>query len=323
MRVKIRYVVLFSFTTFMVLTGIFVGHTAFTITEIMNGLTRSGEDMVSTIVWDVRIPRVLVSLLVGGCLGLSGVLIQLSTKSPLGDPNLFGIGGGAAVFLAMMAAGILVFGSLGIVIGSILCSVFVALLFSKLISVENISPIRIAIIGIAVGSLTIALGTSVVSHSRVFPTQILGLVSGSFTASDWISVYYLSVTLVICTISAFLLSRRFYPMILGDVLSRSLGVNPHSTRTYVMVLAGGLAGVSVYAGGLVGFVGLMSPHIARRIFGHSPSSMIIGSLWIGSLATIFADQFARLIFAPMELPVGMVTTAMGAPIMMYLALKIR
>ena len=323
MHVKIGYLVLSCLTISLILTGVFSGHANFSIVATIDGLTRSGDNVIEAIVWDVRIPRVLLSLLAGGCLGLAGVLIQLSTRSPLGDPNLFGIGGGAAVFLSIVATGLVQLGSFGIFLGCVCFSIIVALVFSRLTSADNMSPIRIAIIGIAVGSLTIALGTSVVSHSRVFPTQVIGLVSGSFTSSNWVAIYYLLVTLSLCTLVAAFLSARFYPIMLGDILSRSLGVNPQKTRTYVMALAGALAGASVYAGGLVGFVGLMSPHIARRIVGNSPLSLVLGSVWIGSVSTIFADQLARLLFAPIELPVGMVTTALGSTVMMYLALKIR
>ena len=90
-----------------------------------------------------------------------------------------------------------------------------------------------------------------------------------------------------------------------------------------MGMAAALSGASVYAGGVIGFVGLLSPHLARWIFGNSPRNLIIGSVWIGAFATVLADQLARLLFAPVELPVGMVTTLMGAPMMIYLALKIK
>lgn len=311
-------------TTSLILTGILAGPSDINLRDVFRELTSSsGDAVVKTIIWDMRIPRMFVSLLAGGCLGLAGVLIQLSTRSPLGDPNLFGIGGGAAIFLAVVAAGFLPLGHFGIFFGSICSSLLIAILLSKLISKDNLTPIRIAIIGIAVGSLTIAIGTSVISHGRVFPSQVIGLVSGSFTSSTWLTVYYLLPTLCLSLVISMIISKRFYPIMLGDVLSRSLGVNPVRTRTITMTIVAVLSGTSVYAGGLIGFVGLMSPHIARRIFGNTPLKLVIGSVWIGSITTIFADQIARLLFAPIELPVGMITTVMGAPVMMYLALRIR
>ena len=323
MNVKIRCVALLIATTLLILTGMFAGPADASIQEILNAFVRSGDTALSTILWDMRIPRVLVSMLTGACLGLAGVLIQLSTRSSLGDPNLFGIGGGAAIFLAAVAAGVVSVGNFGVFAGSVLSSLLVAAFLSFLISKENIGPIRIAIIGLAVGALTISIGTSVISHGRVFPTQIIGLVAGSFTSSNWTTVYYLVSTLVMCVIVSSIIAKRFYPIILGDILSKSLGVNPVKTRSLSMAMAAVLSGASVYAGGVIGFVGLLSPHLARWIFGNSPLNLIIGSVWIGSLTTILADQLARLLFSPIELPVGMATTLMGAPIMIYLALKIK
>ena len=110
---------------------------------------------------------------------------------------------------------------------------------------------------------------------------------------------------------------------LGDTLARSLGVNPIRTRTLAMSITGILAGASVYSGGLIGFVGLIAPHITRRLFGNNPRELILASSLIGAILTLGADQIARLLFAPAELPVGMATTILGAPVMIYLASRMK
>ncbi|MAZ60055.1 MAG: hypothetical protein CL753_06320 [Chloroflexi bacterium] len=323
MNLKIRYLSLVCLITFLILVGIFAGPTNASFEDAIHGLLFSGEGLMNTIIWDIRIPRIVVCLLVGGNLGLAGVLIQLSTRSPLGDPNLFGIGGGAAIFLATISAGIVSVGQFGVFLGCIVSSVIVAILLAKLISTVDLTPTKLAIMGIAVGALTITIGTSVISHGRVFPTQVIGLVAGSFTSSNWTVVYYLLPTFIICSLTSVMFSHKFYPIMLGDILSRSLGVNPLKTRTITMGLVGILSGASVYAAGLVGFVGLTSPHIAKTIVGKTPINLIIGSSLIGALTTMFADQVARLLFAPTELPVGMATTVIGAPMMMYMAAKLK
>lgn len=323
MSFRIRYSFLFGVGIFLIVIGIFLGPANLTIHQILDGLLFTGDGLGNTIVWSLRIPRIIVSLLAGGCLGLAGVLIQFSTRSSLGDANLFGVGGGGAIFVALVYAGVLSFDQHGIFLGSVSCSVLVALLLAKFMTVTDITPIKFAIIGIAVGSLTITVGTSVISHAHVFPAQVIGLVSGSFTSSSWSVVYYLLPTLIFCVLGALILSAKFYPLMLGDTLSNSLGVDPTRTKFATMLLVGILAGASVYAAGLIGFVGLTSPHIARKLFGNTPSHMILGSILIGGLITIFADQIARLLVAPIELPVSMATTVIGAPVMIYLALKIK
>jgi iron complex transport system permease protein len=259
----------------------------------------------------------------GACLGLAGVLIQLSTRSTFGDPNLFGIGGGATIFIGAAMAGVMAIGPLGIFSGSIAASTIVALLLSKLVSSKDLSPIKLAIIGIAIGALTVSVGTSVISHGRVFPTQVIGLLAGSFTASTWEIFWYSLVTLATCFVVAIKMSKKFYPIMLGDTVSRSLGVNAIRTRTIAMTIVGILTGTAVYAGGLIAFVGLISPHITRRLLSNSPLHLVIGSTTLGAIATLGSDQLARLLFAPTELPVGMMTTIVGAPLMIYLALKMK
>tara|TARA_Y100000590_G_scaffold400797_1_gene485178 strand:+ start:5800 stop:6702 length:903 start_codon:yes stop_codon:yes gene_type:complete len=291
--------------------------------ETVSAIFISDDSVMNTIMWSIRIPRIMVSLVAGSCLGLAGALIQISSRSPLGDPNLFGIGGGAAIFIAACSAGLLVLDGFWIFAGCISFAVIVSILLSQLIATKDLSPIKLAIMGIALGSLTVSISTAVISHGRVFSIQVIGLVAGSFAASNWETFYYMVATLGICAGVSFFLSRKFQPIMLGDTLSKSLGVNPVSTRLTAMILVGILTGASVYGGGIIGFVGLISPHLARRLFGNFPSKLILGSIIIGALLTIFSDQVARLIFAPTELPVGMATTIIGAPMMMYLAMRIR
>lgn len=302
----------------------FAGPSDLSPKDIINSLIWSDNQGSSdTIVWSIRLPRVAVSLVTGACLGLAGVLIQLSTRSTFGDPNLFGIGGGATIFIGAAMAGVMAIGPLGIFAGSIAASTIVALLLSKLVSSKDLSPIKLAIIGIAIGALTVSVGTSVISHGRVFPTQVIGLLAGSFTASTWEIFWYSLVTLATCFVIAIKMSKKFYPIMLGDTISRSLGVNAIRTRTIAMTIVGILTGTAVYAGGLIAFVGLISPHITRRLLSNSPLHLVIGSTTLGAIATLGSDQLARLLFAPTELPVGMMTTIVGAPLMIYLALKMK
>lgn len=306
-------------TLFLAFIGIFAGPSDLTFSDTYSGLMRSDDGMLTTVIWTIRIPRVLVAILVGGSLGLSGVLIQLSTKSPIGDPNLFGIGGGAVIFMAIVTIGLISIPDLGVFLGAIASSILVGLFLASLVSNQNLTPMKLAIMGIAVGALMVSLGTSVISYGRVFPAQVIGLVAGSFTSSSWEIVYFLLCSLFGCAIAAILLSGRLSPITLGDDISRSLGVDPIKTRIYLISIASILAGSSVYAGGLIGFIALISPHIGRRLVGNSPIQLILISIMVGALLSILSDQIARLIFAPVELPVGLTTTILGAPLMMYLA----
>ena len=319
-----KYIVLTGLLIIMAFVGVLMGPTSGSAKESFEAVFFIGErGTTHTIVWDLRAPRVFLSMLTGACLGLAGVFLQLSTKSPLGDSNLFGIGGGAAIFLAAVTAGVVSVGGFGVFLGCIGSSLIVSLMLAVLVSNRDLTPIKLAIMGIAVGALTVSIGTSVISHGRIFPTQVIGLITGSFTSSTWLLNLYLLVTLIIIAIPSFFISGKLYPVMLGDTLSKSLGVNPVAIRFISMGIVGILSGASVMAGGLIGFVGLIAPHVARKMFGNAPVRLILGSLLIGAFATISSDQISRLLFAPTELPVGMTTTIIGAPLMIYLAMRMK
>ena len=319
-----KYIVLTCLLIIMAFVGVLMGPTSGSTKEAFEAVFFIGErGTTHTIVWDLRAPRVFLSMLTGACLGLAGVFLQLSTRSPLGDANLFGIGGGAAIFLAAVTAGVFSVGGFGVFLGCVGSSLIVSLMLAVLVSNRDLTPIKLAIMGIAVGALTVSIGTSVISHGRIFPTQVIGLIAGSFTSSTWLLNLYLLATLIIVAIPSFFISGKLYPVMLGDTLSKSLGVNPVAIRFISMGIVGILSGASVMAGGLIGFVGLIAPHLARKMFGNAPVRLIFGSLLIGAFATISSDQISRLLFAPTELPVGMTTTIIGAPLMIYLTMRMK
>ena len=320
-REIIPYVAVILTTLISVAIGIFSGPSDLNFQDTYNGLIRSGDGVMTTVLWSIRIPRVVLSVLVGASLGLSGVLIQLSTRSSIGDPNLFGIGGGAVIFMAALTIGLISLPNYGEFAGAIISSLIVALFLTLLVSNQNLTPMKLAIMGIAVGALMVSLATSVISFGRVFPAQVIGLVAGSFTSSSWELIYFMVFSLLVCFFVSIMLSGRLLPITLGDDIARSFGVSPVKTRIYLMSVAAILAGSSVYAAGLIGFIGLISPHLARRFVGNSPIQLVLMSTLVGGTLAILSDQISRLMFAPIELPVGLTTTVLGAPLMMYLAWK--
>ena len=324
MILSIKYIVLTCLLLVIAIVGVVLGPTNGSAKELFEAVFLIGEkDTTHTIIWDLRAPRVFLSMLAGACLGLAGIFLQLSTRSPLGDPNLFGIGGGAAIFLAAVTAGVFTVDGFGVFLGCVVSSVLVSVMLAALVSNRDLTPIKLAIMGIAVGALTVSIGTSVISHGRVFPTQLIGLIAGSFTSSTWLLNLYLLGTLIVVAVPSVFISGKLYPVMLGDTLSKSLGVNPVAIRFISMGIVGVLSGASVMAGGLIGFVGLIAPHVARKMFGNAPVHLIMGSLLVGAIATMYSDQISRLLFAPTELPVGMTTTIIGAPLMMYLAMRMK
>ena len=227
---------LFLGSTIVVLSiiGILVGSSDVGISESLSELFDPTDTVISTIIWELRLPRLCLALLAGGCMGLAGALIQLSTRSPLGDANLFGIGGGSALVLAFSMAGIVTLNGITLLLGSIAGALLVSWLLTGLIVSRNLTPTRLILMGIALGSLMVAVSISVVSYGRVFPVQAIGLVAGSFTASTWEMVRLSLIALLFSLVLSLTLSGRIRPMLIGDTLTRTLGINPFKTRVLAM-----------------------------------------------------------------------------------------
>ena len=275
------------------------------------------------IVRSLRIPRVVAALVVGACLGVAGSLLQSATRNPLGDPQLFGLGGGAAIVQALALAGVLKTGAWGLTSLSVMAALIGALLIFLLASRESLTPARLALIGISIGALTLAVAAAVLTHSQVFSLQALALFSGSLANRSWADVMPVIPYLVLGLVLAILAAGRLNILVLGDRLAGQLGASPRNTRLLAMTSAGILAGAGVTLAGVVGFVGLLTPHVVRLMMGNDSRTVMAVSVPVGALVVLYSDQMSRLAFMPAEIPVGLVTTALGAPLMIWVARRLR
>ncbi len=278
--------------------------------------------MVTTVVWDIRMPRVILCVLVGVCLGLSGAMIQISTRNPLGDPQLFGLGGGAAVVQALSMAGVIVVSSWILVSLSILASLASALFITFFSFRDYISQSRLALIGVSFSAISVAISVSIFAQARIFSQQTIHFIGGSMSNRVLDNVIPTLPFLVIAILLAVPVSTRLNVLSLGDRISYSLGGKPALTKLMAMSSAGILAGIAVSMAGLIGFVGLVIPHLSRMLIGHDSRAIMFMSAPLGALLVLYADQMARLAFMPSEIPVGMVTTLLGAPLMIFIARRL-
>ena len=285
--------------------------------------TDSGDPTAEVIVHSFRIPRVVAALVVGASLGAAGSLLQSATRNPLGDPQLFGLGGGAAIVQALAMAGILVAGAWGVASLSVVAAVLGALLIFLLSSSEDLTPARLTLVGVSIGALTVAIAAAILMHSRVFSLQALALFSGSLANRSWGDVLPVLPYLALGIAMAVVAAGRLNLLLLGDRLAGHLGASPKSTRFVALISAGVLAGAGVSVAGVVGFVGLLSPHIVRLLLGNDARIVMAVSIPTGALLVLYADQLSRLALMPAEIPVGLVTTALGAPLMIWVARRLQ
>lgn len=305
-----------------VLIGIAFGPAKFGFQDLMTALVASGDPTAELVVWGLRMPRVAASLLVGCCLGVAGSLLQLSTRNPLGDPQIFGVSGGAAVVQALSLTGVVRLEAWSLVTISIVASLIGAGVIAQFASKEDISPARLALIGVSVAALCLAGASGILAHSRIFTQQSLAFLGGSLANRGWQEFVPALPFLGLGLALALAVSGRLNLLTLGDRIAAGLGGEPGRTRVVAMASAGILGGTAVAVGGMMGFVGLLVPHIARLLVGYDARRIILTSIPLGAVVTLYADQIARLAFMPSEVPVGMVTTIIGAPMMIYVARRI-
>ena len=304
------------------ITGIAFGPANLGPDRLLSALFFRGDQTAEVVVWSLRLPRAVAGLLVGACLGAAGALLQVSTRNPLGDPQLFGVGGGAGIVQAIALTGAIRAEPWVLVTLSVMASLIGAGIIAFFASREDISPARLALIGVSVGALSVAITTGILAKAQVFTQQSLALIGGSLANRGWNDFLPAVPFLVLGIGLAAVVGGRLNLLLLGDRIAAHLGGGPRLTRVGAMASAGILGGTAVSIAGLVGFVGLLVPHLARTLVGHDSRRLIVVSIPLGAAVTLYADQVARLALMPSELPVGLVTTALGAPLMIYVARRV-
>jgi iron complex transport system permease protein len=302
--------------------GVAFGPTNIGFQRLMTAFFSTGDQTAEIVVWSLRLPRVVAALIVGACLGLAGALLQISTRNPLGDPQLFGLGGGAAIVQALVLAGVVRTGPWGLVTLSVMGSLIGAAVIASFASREDVGPARLALIGVSVGALALAVATGFLTYAHVFTQQSLALLGGSMANRNWQDIFPALPFLALGVAVAVVVAGRLNVLVLGDRIASSLGANPSRTRLAATASAGILAGTAVGIAGVVGFVGLLVPHVTRSIIGNDARALVAISIPMGAVLVLVADQAARLVLMPSEVPVSLVTTALGTPLMIYVARRV-
>ena len=272
------------------------------------------------ILMNIRLPRTIVAMLVGVNLSLSGAILQAVMKNPLADPHIIGISSGAGLFgifvmLVKSDAGALV--TPAAFVGAMLAAVLIYILAWK----DGIKPIRVILAGVAVSAfLGAGISAMLIFHSDKVHSALLWMVGG-LSARSWNHVEILYPYTIIGTILAFAGARHLNILQLGDEVAKGLGLRVDLVRTLLTAVAALLAASAVCVVGLLGFVGLIIPHTARLLIGSDYRFLLPAATMLGAAVLTISDTFARTMFAPTELPVGILTAMLGAPFFLFLLRK--
>ena len=297
------------------LSGIFTGQTA---------PLESIRESTQNIVWFLRAPRVLLGALIGAALTLSGVGMQAFTKNPLAEPYVLGISSGAslgAVLAMLLGVSVPVLGKLSVSMGAFagaLVSILLVYLLAK--SRGSVTPIRLILVGVAVSAMFQAFTNYIVytAPDDAAVREATFWMLGGLGSAEWEDL-----PLLLCLVPpAFLLmlalSKSLNAMMMGDSSAITLGVNLNVVRNLLIVITALLTASSVAVSGCIGFVGLVIPHLVRSVVGPDHRKLIPISMLTGAIFLIWVDVGARMIKPPAELPIGILTAFLGAPLVLWM-----
>jgi len=296
------------------------------LTSKMPGLSafvhRDWSKAREVIVLNVRLPRVLLALVVGGGLSVSGVLFQGSLRNPLADPFIIGVSAGASLGAA---TGLLFFIPQGLVgIGALPLFAFVgAMLATWTVSRlgkqrGRLEPTSLILAGVAVSAVL----TAIVSLLMVLRIQNLQDVyiwlMGSLSGRGWQHLAVATPYVAIGVVLALWLAKDLNVYLLGEEAAHSLGIDVQRLQSLVLIIGSLVAAACVSVSGVIGFVGLMVPHALRLIVGAEHRRLILHSIWVGAVFLLVTDTLARTALSPTELPVGIITACVGGPFFIFL-----
>ena len=321
-RLRVAIVLIASTALSMValVASIGLGEYPMTPWEVVRALAGGGDSAEAFVVLELRLPRAVLAFAVGVVLGLAGAVLQGLTRNPLAAPEVIGVSAGAnvaavMVIVALPAAPIALLPPAAFAGALVATAVVYGLAWRG-----GSSPARLLLLGVGVTTVAYAIVVGIVStvDEIIHASQLVTFMAGSVYGKGWKELAALAPWLLVLVPLTFAAARHLDALSLGDTVARGLGVNLERRRLSLLALAAGLAGAGVAVAGPVGFVGLMAPHIARRLVGGAHGALIPVSAIIGGAIVIVADAAARTAFAPIDVPVGVVTAIVGAPYLVWL-----
>ncbi|MDQ0184232.1 iron ABC transporter permease [Cytobacillus sp. FSL W7-1323] len=298
---------------------------------IFNSVLSSTPGQYDLILFEFRLPRIVLAILIGIGMAVSGAILQSATQNGLADPGILGINSGAGFAVILF-----IFFTQGIRFESELLQLFIlpifalcgALLAAFLIYIfswkksSGVTPIRLILVGIGINAAFSAL--IIILQLKMDPrsfTQATVWLSGNISGVSWSYTYALLPWLIVLLPIVLFKARYLNVLTLGDAMSTGLGVNVNRQRKWLLILAVGLAGSCVAVGGGISFLGLVAPQLAKKLVGPRNEILLPVSALVGAVLLLFSDLVSRTILAPSEIPIGLVVSAIGAPYFIYLLIK--
>lgn len=324
-RVVIVTLVVLIFTMFIISMN--TGSIRLSPFEVLQTLFWQGTAQQQLILYEFRLPRIIIAILVGCGLAVAGAVLQGITRNPLADPGIIGINAGAGLMVLLFVtlaprdelASFFMMPLLAFIGAGAAAIMIYALSYKKN---EGITAVRLLLngIGVAAGISAVTIVLTIVITPEEY--QIVATwMAGSIWGSTWNYVIAVLPWLIVLLPLVFQKANVLNVLTLNELSAVSLGVHIEKERRYLLFLAVGLAAASVSVSGGIGFVGLIAPHVARRLVGGNFKALLPVSALLGALLVLAADTLGRSLFAPTEIPAGIVVAVIGAPYFLYLLKK--
>lgn len=312
---------------FGIFISISLGAKDINFNTVINSLFNNSDDINTKIIRDVRVPRALAALLVGGFLSVAGAIMQGVTRNPIAEPSVLGITQGATFAIAIAfvlqrvykdlvisSFSLMVFAFLGASISGILVYFFSSR------SRKKVDPVKLALAGTALGTLLISLAMGISMYFNL-SKELSFWIQGGLVSANFEGVKMLVILGGIAFVFAMLLSKKITILSLGEEVAIGLGENTNKIRFLSILIVIVLTGASVAVAGNIVFVGLIVPQIIKKIIGADYKFIIPLSMVYGGVLLVFSDIIARMINQPYETPIGSITAIIGVPVFIYLVRK--
>lgn len=339
-RTKKQFAILTVISIFVVfaafILSLYFGAEKIAFKDFFNAIVGKGPEFKRIILWKLRLPRSLLVLLTGILLGGSGAVFQLFFRNPLAEPGIMGISSGATL-------GAVIAGALGLGTGlSASASVFN---FWNLISPVNLaafcgailagslvtflaftkagsnSSVMLLLCGTALGTLYSSISSIILLGNNKELHSLYSWILGSFNGRGWKELIFILIPSAISILIMLVIARPLDLLSFGETSAKSVGVEVDKIRILVLISGSLAVSAGVCAGGTIGFVGLIAPHIVRKIAGPNSKTLIPFSMIFGACILLLSDTIARVIISPAELPTGIITSLLGVPFFLWLCLK--
>ena len=304
----------------LALISISIGSARYSLSDIVTNLLSEESNPIKIIIYNLRLPRIISAILIGAALSVGGALLQSVMRNPLADPGTIGVSAGAGtaattilLLFPHMTTAVPIFAFGG---AALACGLIYVLAWKG-----GVDPVRIILSGVAINSVLGGYNGFLQMLYSDNLQGVLGFMNGSLSGRSWSEVKTLAIYVSIGLVLAIVCIKSANALQLGDEMAKNLGINVNLSRIALSAVSAFLAAATVSVAGMIGFVGLVVPHIARMIVGSDYKIMIPTSMLLGAVVLLFSDTVGRTIVPGMDIPVGTIMAMVGGPFFLYMLRK--